>query len=98
MEARAELRDADVETTTDERLSSLERWREDMEKRFADAFPGGDHVGHCRYHDLMIEDINSRKKLRQAVMEKTISGLVWAAVVGAGVAIWNYYFKAKGGG
>lgn len=37
---------------TDERLDSLERWKDEMEKRFADAFPGGDHVGHCRYHSL----------------------------------------------
>jgi hypothetical protein len=99
MEARAGVRteEARDETMADERLESLERWRDDLEKRFAEAFPGGDHVGHCRYHQLMIEDIDSRKRLRQAVLEKTISGLAWAAVVGAGVAIWNYYFKVKGG-
>jgi hypothetical protein len=42
-----------------ERLDSLESWRKDMERRFAEAFPGGDHVGHCRYHDLMIEGIDA---------------------------------------
>lgn len=75
---------------TDERLDSLERWRDDLEKRFADAFPGADHVGHCRYHELMIEDIAARKRLRQAVMEKTIAGLVWGALVGLGIAAWQY--------
>ncbi len=78
------------ELTTDERVDELERWRSDMEKRFADAFPGGDHVGHCRYHELMIEDISARKRLHQAIMEKTISGLVWAAVVGMAIASWHW--------
>lgn len=85
------------DTATIEDVDAVNRRVDALEQRFAEAFPGGDHVGHCRYHTLMIEDINSRKRLRQAVMEKTISGLVWSAVVGAGVAIWNYYFKAKGG-
>lgn len=70
------------------RLGSLERWRLELEKRFAEAFPGGDHVGHCRYHDLMIEDIAARKRLRQAIVEKTISGLVWGAIIGIGAALW----------
>lgn len=78
------------ETMTDERLDALERWQADMDKRFAEAFPGGDHVGHCRYHTLMIEEIDSRKKLTQAVKEKTISGLVWAVVVAGGLAMWAW--------
>lgn len=90
---------------TDERLDSLERsrdendrWKQDMERRFAEAFPGGDHVGHCRYHTLMIEDIEARKRLRQAILEKTLSGLIWSGVVGLAAAAW-FYLKAqiKGG-
>lgn len=95
---------------TDERLDSLERWRDvdfsewqkDVERRFAEAFPGGDHVGHCRYHDLMIEDINARKRLRQAIVEKTVSGLVWGLIVGTVGLLWYgavaYLKSIKGGG
>jgi hypothetical protein len=75
---------------TDERLDTLERWRDEMERRFAEAFPGGDHIGHCRYHTLMIEEIESRKRLRQAVMEKTVAGLVWSGMLGIGIAAWQY--------
>ena len=75
---------------TDERLDSLERWREDMEKKWIAAFPGGDHVAHCGYHDLMIEDIRDRKRLIRAVKEKTIAGLVWAGVIALGLAIWHW--------
>lgn len=77
--------------TQEERLDELERWRNDMNKRFADAFPGGDHVGHCRYHQLMIEDIESKKRLRAAILEKTISGLVWAAIVGFAISSWDWF-------
>lgn len=74
----------------EERVGSLERWQSDIERRFAEAFPGGDHIGHCRYHTLMIEEIEAKKKLRQAVMEKTIAGLVWGALVGLGIVVWQY--------
>lgn len=74
----------------EERVGSLERWQSDIERRFAEAFPGGDHIGHCRYHTLMIEEIEAKKKLRQAVMEKTIAGLVWGALVGLGILVWQY--------
>lgn len=81
------------DATPYERIEVLERWRADMERRFAEAFPGGDHVGHCRYHLLMIEDIEARKRLRQAVMQKTISGLVWSVIIGIGIACWHYILK-----
>lgn len=81
------------ESMTDERLDSLERWRSDMETKWVAAFPNGDHVGHCAYHDLMIEELRDRKKLIAAVQEKTISALVWSAIVAGAIAVWNYYFK-----
>lgn len=30
-----------------------------------------------------------RYKLRQAVIEKTLAGLIWAGIAGAGIVIWN---------
>jgi hypothetical protein len=78
------------EAETGERLDSLEAWQKDLERRFAEAFPGGDHVGHCRYHQLMIEDIDAKKRLREAIVQKTIAGLVWGAMIGLGIAVWQY--------
>lgn len=75
---------------TDERLAALEHWRKDLELRFAEAFPGGDYLGHCRYHALMIERNEELRRLRAAILEKTIAGLVWAVIVGAGIAAWHY--------
>ena len=72
------------------RVDNLERFQADIERRFAEAFPGADHVGHCRYHELMIENIEAKKRLTQAVTEKTIGGLVFSALVGVGYACWLY--------
>lgn len=81
-----------------EDLDGVNRRVDDLERRFAEAFPGGDHIGHCRYHTLMIEDLAERKKLRQAVMEKTVAGLVWALMLGVGIACWKYLMSLIGRG
>lgn len=75
---------------TEERLEALERWKDEMEKRFAEAFPAGDHVGHCRYHSIMIEQLEERRRLRRAVVEKTIAGLVWGTLAAIAIAVWQY--------
>lgn len=60
------------------------------------AFPAGDIDGHRRYHEVMIEEIESRKRLTQAILEKTISGLLWSLVVGIGIAIWHELLRMMG--
>ncbi len=58
------------------------------------AFPNGDYDGHRRYHETMIEMLAEKRRLRMAVQEKTISGLVWSGIVIVMVAVYKY---AKGG-
>lgn len=74
---------------TDERLDSLERRMDDVERWQREAVPNGDAVGHCRYHQLMIDDIEAKKRLRAAVMEKTIAGLVWSFIAAIGWMCWQ---------
>ena len=76
-----------------DRLSELEDRVDNLEK----AFPNGDADGHRRYHELMIDDIESRKRLRQAIQEKTISALIWSAVAGAAIAAWHTVVDAVRG-
>ncbi len=54
------------------------------------AFPNGDTEGHRRYHDLKIQELEEKRRLRIAIREKTIAGLVWAVIVGIGTAMWHY--------
>lgn len=70
------------------RLDKLENGKVDMET-FKQAFSGGDHDGHRRYHDTLQEMLEERRRLRQAIQEKTISGLVWMALIAVGGAIWH---------
>lgn len=75
-----------------ERLDGMEnrhKASEDALKLLGSAFPDGDFAGHNRYHKYLIDKLEERRKLRIAIQEKTISGLVWAAVVGLGLAVWH---------
>lgn len=70
------------------RIAALEA---NMLAHIAQAFPGGDAEGHRRYHQVQIEMLDERRRLRVAIQEKTISGLLWAALVAAGTAVYHYY-------
>lgn len=61
--------------------------------RVLGAFPAGDPESHRRYHDALIEDLAERRKLRQAVQEKTISGLVWSGIVALGTLLYRHFTK-----
>lgn len=72
------------------RVKDLENRTDQIEEQFKAAFPNEDHISHCRYHQLMIEEIEGRKRLRQAVLEKSVISLVWALVLVVGAAMWTY--------
>lgn len=73
-----------------DRLSLMERENVDIQRtigRIISAFPGGDIEGHQRYHQLMIESIQAKEALRKAIVEKTITGLVFGALGFIGFAL-----------
>lgn len=55
----------------------------------ATAFPDDGVDGHRRYHEAVIELVGEKRRLRQAIQEKTISGLVWAGLVFIASIIWH---------
>lgn len=72
----------------------MTEWKEDMEarlKRLEQAFPGDDPLGHRRYHDTQIEILDERRRLRIAIQEKTISALIWSAIVSILMWLWNNF-------
>ena len=69
---------------------AIDEMRSDLKK----AVPGGDHEGHRRYHELVIEGEAQRIRLRQAIIEKTVSGLVWMALCAIGLAVRHYFLSA----
>jgi len=66
-----------------ERMGSVEKKLDSV----ISGFSNGDFEGHRRYHDTIIEMLAERRRLRIAIQEKTISGLIWAAIVMLGAAV-----------
>lgn len=60
------------------------------------AFAGGDPDGHRRAHEAMINLIEEKRKLRVAIQEKTISGLIWVVIVWVGISAWHEILRALG--
>lgn len=75
----------DVHSIRDDLKADLNGIRDDIAK----AYPAGDADGHRRYHEMMIEDLEAKKKLTQAIKEKTISGLIWAGIIALSMAAWH---------
>ena len=59
--------------------------------KLSGAFPGGDSEGHRRYHEAIIENTAEKRRLRIAIQEKTISGVIWAGVVWLAVHGWDSF-------
>lgn len=78
-------------------ISKLKSTQDEVSK-MRSAFPDGDPAGHCAYHLIIIEREKQRIKLRQAIIEKTLSGLIWMAIVFLGASVWKYFVSAVTGG
>jgi len=60
------------------------------------AFSNDDPRGHREYHDALIAAAQQRVKIRQAVIEKSLTGLIWVGVVWVAYAIWQAFRHALG--
>ncbi len=65
--------------------------RDTMIKNIISAFPSGDFDAHRKYHELQMELLAEKRKLRVAIQEKTISGLIWLTIIGIGTAVWHEF-------
>lgn len=52
--------------------------------------PNSDFVGHRIYHECVISAARRREVLQNAIIEKTLTGLLWLMLSAAGIAIWQY--------
>lgn len=77
---------------TSQRLSSIETKIEII----GGAFPAGDFEGHRRYHQSLIEVLEERRALYRSIREKTLIGILWAAIVWIGIAVWHEIGAALG--
>lgn len=79
----------DLVSTIETMGHDIHEIKKNMKQLTDTAFPGGDLDSHRRYHELLIENTIEKRRLRRAIQEKTISGLVWAIIAGTGLAVWH---------
>ena len=71
-------------------VSRLEERVEDLEDSMKRIVPNQDYDGHSIYHSLLIEKERRRAALMDSIIEKSLSGIIWAVVVAMSFAVWNY--------
>jgi len=86
-----EIRDS--QCAMKKRIDGMEQ---SMKEHINLAFAGGDPEGHRRAHEIMIQTMEEKRRLRVAIQEKTISGLIWAAVLWLALAAWSQIKIALG--
>ena len=75
-------------------LAKLREDVSDLREELKAAVPSGDIDSHRRYHELIIEHTAQRVRLRHAVIEKTLTGLVYMGLLALGAAVWQYFISA----
>lgn len=73
---------------TENLIEAVDKIRVAVDKLVA-AFPDGDTDGHRYYHEALIRKAEKWDKLADAIKEKTLIALIWAALAWAGVAMWH---------
>lgn len=51
------------------------------------------HASHHKYIDVLIEREEQRIAFRQAIIEKTLSSLLWSVMAGTGVLLWQGFMS-----
>lgn len=62
-----------------------------LEEKIADGFPNGDPRSHRLVHEGYIREAEERAALRKTVVERTVTGVVWAGIVFVAIAVWEYF-------
>lgn len=53
------------------------------------------HEDHHKFIQLVIEREEDKKKLRRAIIEKTLTSLIWSLIVFIAMAIWKGITSGK---
>lgn len=63
---------------------------EEVADKFHKSMPRDNPKKHRHYHELVIKREKEKAAFRKSIIEKSIAGLVWAALVFVGSSIWFY--------
>jgi hypothetical protein len=79
----------DAQDVRDLHISILVRGavREEVSKAISDHLPSAEEREYLR---LAVRRAARREKLQQAIIEKSLAGLIWAAVIFIGIVFYEY--------
>lgn len=72
------------------RLAELIKAKQDEDCPLADPEERRKHERHHDYIDLAMQRESQRIQTQRSIIEKSLAGLVWSAIVGFGAAVWAY--------
>jgi len=84
----------DLEDHANQEILLIEALRKTVEAFSSGASPEVQRKRN-EYLDVLIEREKSRAAFRQAVIEKTMSSLVWSLLVGLGYSVLHYFFPNR---
>jgi hypothetical protein len=65
----------------------------ELEQSIKTAFIDGDYTHHKTTHEKEDADNEHTRELWQGVKEKTMTGVIWAAILFLGTAAWEYVVR-----
>lgn len=69
---------------------------DEMKENLANAIPAEDYMGHKLYHENIIALQKRKLKLMDAIIEKTLTALVYGGILYIAAAVWTYFkFEVK---
>lgn len=86
--------DCNLATLALREMARISEQIEDLKDEINKGYPGEDKEGHRRYHEQVIEREAQKVRLRNAIIEKTLTGLVWMMLCSVGIAIWQYFVNS----
>jgi len=67
--------------------NDIKEFEVSLENKLNDGFPNKDPLGHRLHHEKAILNARQKNELREKVIEKVVTGLIWAAILGVGLLV-----------
>jgi hypothetical protein len=82
--------DDSIQEMRDDLHRHIDARTKELEDMIASGFPNGDPRSHRAVHEGYIKQAEDRAALRKTVVERTVTGVVWAGIVFVSLAILEY--------
>lgn len=82
-----------IDKRMDELHQLMHQTAAELRKATTEGFPHDDPRSHRIVHENYIKEAEARDKLKSELLSHALKGILWAGLVFAGAAIWNYFVQ-----